>query len=84
MSEDQGNGLVVSTEEGVFYIPQEQLTEFKLTDDAAAEVRESMEGDEVAGFRMPKQAVQPVSFGFTGRFEPTILRGYQDAAVIVM
>ncbi len=80
------NGMLVSSEDGVFFIPKDKLDEYRLDAESAADAR-SRYGDEVSGF-----ASRPLStgkgpsldFGFSGPVRgPLIRASYADAAPTV-
>jgi len=76
---NESNGLMVSDDDGVYFIPGDQLAQFKLSDEAAVQVDESM-GGEVTGFA--KSSFEPAKFAFMGDFKPIPLRNsYADAPV---
>ncbi len=78
-------GVLVSNDGGVYFIPNDQLAQFKLTDEAAASVTDAVGGDDVAGFAMKSSdeakmgKIRPVKFAFAGEFKPRVLQvGYAD------
>ena len=79
------NGMLVSTEDGVFFVPKDKLEEYRLDDESAADAR-SRYGDEVSGFASrPLEAGRTrgpsLDFGFTGPVRgPLIRASYADAA----
>ena len=54
MSEERTEGLLVSQDDGVYFIPDDQLAGFKIADDAAEGVREAVGEAEVSGFQQMK------------------------------
>lgn len=84
MSDQNDDGLLVSNEDGTYFIPAAALAEFKMTDAAAASVRDTIGADdEVSGFsHRPAGGMKPIDFGFSGRMGPIILQGtqYSDKA----
>ena len=91
MSEE--NGLLVSDDDGVYFIPADQLSQFKMTEAAAANIRETVDGDDdVSGFQYIKPGgarpelraeMRPVRFAFSGPMKPIIISQsqYSDALV---
>lgn len=87
-------GLLVSNEEGMYFIPADQLSKFKMTAAAEGNIRDALGEDDVAGFRMPSKRdlkgaefklkeSRPIDFGFSGKMKPTILAGLQYSDMLV-
>ncbi len=79
MSDNEG--VLVSNDSGVYFIPGDQLSQYKLADDAASSVTEAVGGDdEVSGFAMKGGGrveshlkMRPLKFAFGGDFKPQAL-----------
>jgi hypothetical protein len=84
LSDQNDDGLLVSNEDGMYFIPAAALAEFKMTEAATTSVRDAIGADdEVSGFsHRPAGGMKPIDFGFSGRMGPVILQGvqYSDAA----
>lgn len=79
MSEKEFDGLMVSNEDGVYFIPSTKLGQYKVADAAAASISDAL-ADEVSGFKWEqaepvKEApgFRPIQFGFSGRIRPVTL-----------
>lgn len=76
MSEQRTEGLLVSQDDGVYFIPDDKLAGFKIADDAAEGVREAVGEAEVSGFKQMgfspevqrhfRPAIKPIAFAFRG------------------
>jgi len=84
LSEQNDDGLLVSSEDGVYFIPADALAKFRMTETAAETIRSAVDADdEVAGFGRKDQKVQnrsglkSLDFGFSGKMSPIIIEGTQ-------
>lgn len=48
---DRTEGVLFNREDGVFFVPEDQLGQFRVPDEAAEEIRAKADDDEVSGFR---------------------------------
>jgi hypothetical protein len=79
---DRTEGVLFNREDGVFFVPEEQLSQFRVPDAEAEKLRANVEGDEVSGFASKgvqsfraeslRPSVKPIKWGFDG---PIVLRG---------
>lgn len=78
------NGMLVSNDDGVFFIPKNKLDEYRLDEESAADAKARYGGDEVAGFASKPLAGgrgPSLDFGFSGPVRgPLIRASYADAA----
>jgi hypothetical protein len=67
---DRESGVLFNREDGVFFVPDNRLDEFRIPDNQATKVRDRVarDTDEVSGFSMQslRPNVTPMSWGFEG------------------
>jgi len=68
---ERTSGVLFNREDGVFFVPESRLTEFRIDEGQAASVRSKVHSavsDEVVGFSAPKMrpSIKPISWGFSG------------------
>lgn len=72
MSDGAVHGLVITIKDRIFFIPRDELRNYRLPDDAAervrAQIREQMEDLDVEGFATPSLPSRGRMFG--ARFNP--------------
>jgi len=68
---ERTSGVLFNCEDGIFFVPESRLTEFRIDEDQAASVRSKVHSavsDEVVGFSASpmRPLVKPISWGFSG------------------
>ncbi|MFN3216960.1 MAG: hypothetical protein ACE367_10730 [Acidimicrobiales bacterium] len=70
---DRTEGVLLNREDGVFFVPEDQLAQFRVPDEAAEEIRAKAGDDEVSGFRSDKLRagelrpnIREIKWGFDG------------------
>jgi len=71
---ERTEGVLFNREDGVFFVPEDQLGQYRVEDAEAEKVRSAAGDGEVSGFRSAqlRPNVKQISWGFSG---PVVLAG---------